>query len=264
MRELEIPAEIDADHRGRRQPEPHHGHQAIVANAIAQMLREGMAAIDLPLSTLHQAEGHAVGRILGLKEDPSLRPADQWPVDQWPADAAATLRCFVDGRPVVFAAVGEVKTHGDRAVLTMTLLQTPASKRARKAGRAPAGLQKWRLRRVSQFIEDRLADPITLGELATVAGLSPTYFGAQFRAATGLRPHEYVLRKRIQRAQQLLLETNDPVIEIALSVGFQTQAHFTRVFSRFVSDTPFQWRQRRLIEAQQDPDLMALERRQRR
>ena len=264
MRELEILAEIDADHGGRRQPEPHHGHQAIVANAIAQMLREGMAAIDLPLSTLHQAEGHqaeghVVGRILGLREDPRLRA-----IDQWSADAAATLRCFVDGRPVVFAAVGEVKTHGDRAVLTMTLLQTPASKGARKAGRAPAGLQKWRLRRVSQFIEDRLADPITLGELATVAGLSPTYFGAQFRAATGLRPHEYVLRKRIQRAQQLLLETNDPVIEIALSVGFQTQAHFTRVFSRFVSDTPFQWRQRRLVEAQQDPDLMALERRQRR
>jgi AraC-like DNA-binding protein len=212
-----------------------------VAHAIAQMLRDGRAEIDLPLSALHEAETRAIIRILRLREDPRLRVIDQWPVD-----SAAELSCFVDGRSVMFAAVGEVKASGDTAVLTVTLLQTSAGENAEDTGRSAAGLQKWRLKRVIKFIEERLAGPILLNDLAEAAGLSPTYFGAQFRAATGLRPHEYVLRRRVRRAQELLLVTNDPVVEIALSVGFQTQAHFTAVFSRFVGDPPAQWRRRRL------------------
>jgi AraC family transcriptional regulator len=68
------------------------------------------------------------------------------------------------------------------------------------------------------------------------------HFAAQFRLATGIRPHEFVLRRRVARSQQLLAETHATLVEIALSVGFQTQAHFTTVFKRFVGDTPRQWR----------------------
>lgn len=68
------------------------------------------------------------------------------------------------------------------------------------------------------------------------------HFAAQFRVATGMRPHEYLLRQRIERAQKMLVETRDSLVEIALGVGFQTQAHFTTVFRRFVGDTPYQWR----------------------
>jgi AraC-like DNA-binding protein len=68
------------------------------------------------------------------------------------------------------------------------------------------------------------------------------YFAAQFRAATGCRPHECVLRKRIERAQQLLLETSEPLVSIALAVGFQSQAHFSTVFKRFAGLSPYQWR----------------------
>ena len=218
---------------------PSHRHEPDVAHAIAQMLREGRAAIDLPLSVIHQAEARTAAQTLRLKQDPRLRA-----IDQWPADTSAELRYFAEGRAVTFAAVGEVRASGDTAVLTVTLLQTSPGRNAEDAGRAPTGLQKWRLKRVIEFIEERLSGPILLCELAEVAGLSTTYFGAQFRAATGLRPHEYILRKRVQRAQELLLGTDDPVIEIALSVGFQTHAHFTTVFGRFVGDTPSQWRQR--------------------
>ena len=106
----------------------------------------------------------------------------------------------------------------------------------------PTGLTKWRLKRVLTYIDEHICESITLATLAQVAGLSRMYFAAQFRAATGCRPHECVLRKRIERAQQLLLETSEPLVSIALGVGFQSQAHFSTVFKRFAGISPNQWR----------------------
>jgi AraC-like DNA-binding protein len=108
--------------------------------------------------------------------------------------------------------------------------------------RVVATLPKWRLMRVLRYIEANIAGRITLANLAATAGLSRMYFAKQFRASTGMRPHEFVLRKRIERAQQMLAETSDALVDIALSVGFQTQAHFTTVFKKFAGYTPYQFR----------------------
>jgi AraC-like DNA-binding protein len=107
---------------------------------------------------------------------------------------------------------------------------------------APTGLTKWRLKRVLTYIDEHIFESITLATLAQVAGLSRMYFAAQFRAATGCRPHECILRKRIELAQRLLLETSEPLVSIALAVGFQSQAHFSTVFKRFAGLSPHQWR----------------------
>lgn len=104
-------------------------------------------------------------------------------------------------------------------------------------------LARWRLRRAIDYVESRLAEPVSLAEIASVTGLTRMHFAAQFRAATGLRPHEYVLRRRIERAQEMLAGTHMPVVDIALSVGFQTQSHFTSVFKRFVGRPPCAWRE---------------------
>jgi AraC-like DNA-binding protein len=103
-------------------------------------------------------------------------------------------------------------------------------------------LQKWRLKRVVEYVDLHLSAKITLAELAAVAGLSRMHFASQFRAATNLRPHEFVLRRRVQRAGELLQNTTTPIVEIALAMGFQTQAHFTTIFKRFVGSTPNRWR----------------------
>lgn len=112
-----------------------------------------------------------------------------------------------------------------------------------QAKRRPVqALQKWRLRRVVEYIDDHLSAKITLSDLAAVAGLSRMHFASQFRVATNLRPHEFLLQERIKRAEALLQSTTTPIVEIALTVGFQTQAHFTTVFKRFVGETPQRWR----------------------
>jgi AraC family transcriptional regulator len=103
-------------------------------------------------------------------------------------------------------------------------------------------LQKWRLKRVVEYVDNYPSANITSSDLAVVAGLSRMHFASQFRQATGLRPHEFLLRRRIQRAEELLRNTTMPIVEIALSVGFGTQAHLTTVFKRFAGCTPGRWR----------------------
>jgi AraC family transcriptional regulator len=103
------------------------------------------------------------------------------------------------------------------------------------------GLPRWRLRRAIDYVESQLAEPINLGDIASATGLTRMHFAAEFRASTGLRPHEYLLRRRIERSQELLRSTNESLVNIALAVGFQTQSHFSSVFKRFVGQTPRVW-----------------------
>jgi AraC family transcriptional regulator len=109
--------------------------------------------------------------------------------------------------------------------------------------RRTSALSKWRLKRAVEFIETHLDSPVALADVAGAAGLSCMHFAAQFRAATGVRPHEFLLRRRIARAQTMLATTDVPIVELALTVGFSSQAHFTVVFKRLSGLTPLRWRQ---------------------
>ena len=78
---------------------------------------------------------------------------------------------------------------------------------------------------------------ITLSVLAKIAGLSRMHFAAQFRVATGYRPREYLLHQRIERAKSLLSNSETALAEVALTVGFSTQAHFSTVFKQITGET---------------------------
>lgn len=120
---------------------------------------------------------------------------------------------------------------------------------ASKPARARSGLVAWRLKRVLSFMEEHYWEPVTLADMARVAGLSRMHFAAQFRISTGAKPREYLLRMRVERAQKLIIESDEPLAQVALSVGFQTQAHFTTVFRRFSSTTPHRWRSEQMARA---------------
>ena len=92
------------------------------------------------------------------------------------------------------------------------------------------------------IVREHLHRNITLPELALAAGLSRMHFAKQFKAAMGLRPHEYVLGKRIELAKSLMLNPDVPLVDVAMSAGFQSQSHFTTVFRRLVGETPHRWR----------------------
>jgi AraC-like DNA-binding protein len=109
-------------------------------------------------------------------------------------------------------------------------------------GRRRTPLQKWRMKRVVEHVNAHLSCRITLADMSAAAGLTRMHFATQFRTATGMRPHDFVLRRRIDRAQELLRDPKLALVDVALSVGFQTQAHFTTVFKRFAGETPHRWR----------------------
>jgi AraC family transcriptional regulator len=118
-----------------------------------------------------------------------------------------------------------------------------------------SALPKWRLTRVVDYIELHMSGPITVEALATAAGLSRAHFTAQFRVATGCRPHDFILLRRVEAAKRLLLGTTGELISIALAVGFQTQAHFSDVFKRLVGQSPGRWRRARLAESTKGENL---------
>jgi AraC-like DNA-binding protein len=103
-------------------------------------------------------------------------------------------------------------------------------------------LPNWRLQRVDSYVKSHLSESITLLDMANAAGLSPMHFAAQFRAATSYRPHHYLLLCRLERAKELMTDVSRSMLDIALEVGFQTQAHFTTVFKRLTGKTPSVWR----------------------
>ncbi|HEX8533406.1 MAG TPA: AraC family transcriptional regulator [Allosphingosinicella sp.] len=139
--------------------------------------------------------------------------------------------------PDIGADVARIYADGLCGAILARLLDVYSNGRRRGQDEA-AGLIKWRLTRTYEFVHAHLAETVRLEDLAAAAGLSRMHFAAQFRAATGLRPHEYLLRSRVERAQDLLRRSGMPLAEVALSVGFQTQAHFTTVFRRFTGLTP--------------------------
>ncbi|MBR1119944.1 helix-turn-helix transcriptional regulator [Bradyrhizobium lablabi] len=165
------------------------------------------------------------------------------PVIQRLSDALAAAEAARDPHSAICADALRL------AILTRQFSQADAGAGEASTGRNVRSLQKWRLKRVMQYIDERLGGKITLQDLAEVAGLSRMHFAAQFRAAMGMRPHEYLLKRRIERAEELLKRAEVSLVEIALTVGFQTQAHFTTVFKRFAGDTPYQWRSAYLTQS---------------
>lgn len=104
------------------------------------------------------------------------------------------------------------------------------------------GLSKSQLRRVNEHIDDRLCDDLRLGDLAALIGMSEFHFSRQFKRTTGLAPHQYLVRRRVERAKRLLRETDMPVAEVALNSGFAHQSHLSNWFRRAVRTSPARYR----------------------
>ncbi len=104
------------------------------------------------------------------------------------------------------------------------------------------GLAEWQLKRARDMIASRLDGNVTITEIAAACGLTPSYFAKQFARATGMTPHRWLLRMRVDRGRQLLLEGRLTIADIAIACGFADQSHFTRVFSREVGTAPKAWR----------------------
>jgi AraC family transcriptional regulator len=108
------------------------------------------------------------------------------------------------------------------------------------------GLSPWQLRRARALLDARLDATVRIADLASACGLSASYFVQAFKKSTGMTPHRWLLRRRVEKAKALLRDRERPPADIALACGFANQSHFTRVFGAVAGCPPGEWRRRSL------------------
>src|SRR5579864_2410284 len=105
------------------------------------------------------------------------------------------------------------------------------------------GLGFARLRRIKELVDAKLEDELSLDEMAQSVGLSTAHFARMFRKSTGETPHQFVLRKRLDRAKAMLRAPDARILDVALACGFKTQQHFAQVFRDVCGISPTGYRQ---------------------
>jgi AraC family transcriptional regulator len=105
---------------------------------------------------------------------------------------------------------------------------------------ARGGLAGWQRKRVLEFIEEHLADTISLSTLSALAQLSPYHFARAFKQALGMPPHRYHMNRRVERAKALLADRS--VTEVALAVGYAETSSFSSGFRRVTGMSPTEFR----------------------
>jgi AraC family transcriptional regulator len=140
----------------------------------------------------------------------------------------AELKCGGLGQRLMVDAV--------RSQLSVHLLRHYAKVRLRDD--SGAVLMPAQRKRVIELIETRLAENISLDELADAAGMSPFHFARRFKAECGIAPDSYVIRARVSKAQEMLRHRKVAQKVIALECGFSDQSHFCRTFRKIVGISP--------------------------
>src|SRR6266404_730240 len=130
----------------------------------------------------------------------------------------------------------------DSLVLALTIRFLFLGQRQPTRSCRTATLPQQHLFRVQEFIESRLEADLTLQELASEVGYSRSHFLRMFHVTTGMTPHRYVLKRRVERARQQLEQVEQSIAEVAFRCGFSSQAHLTLAFRKEFGITPAEYR----------------------
>jgi AraC family transcriptional regulator len=148
----------------------------------------------------------------------------------------------IDAERSTDAPGGRLLTESLGNVLAVQLIRRALGDK-RRTDHPRGGLPRRKLRAAIEYIEHHLNSDVSLDALAAVAHLSAYHFARQFKASTGLPPHQYMITRRIERAKELIRGKDDiSLAEVAARVGFWDQGHFTRHFKRVVGVTPKRFR----------------------
>ena len=121
--------------------------------------------------------------------------------------------------------------------------------------RAGGGLASWQARRLALFVDARLDRPIRLKELAEVSKLSTAYFCRAFKRTFNETPHSYIVRRRLNKAETLMLTSDFALSDIAARCGFADQAHLCKLFRQQYARSPAAWRRERTEVSSRRPKI---------
>jgi|SRR5271163_2833184 len=125
-----------------------------------------------------------------------------------------------------------------------SLLRVEIDRRANEdeSDRGGGGLAGWQIRRLMVFVDARLEKPIRLRELSEICKLSTAYFCRAFKRTFNETPHSYVVRRRLAKAETLMLTSDLLLSDIAFRCGFTDQAHLCKLFRQQYGGSPAAWR----------------------
>lgn len=243
------------------------GHQPYDIGGQRFILLGGEGAV-IPPDTPHSSDGHPSypGKRFWLQLRLPEKPKATWlglspeeaaplvnmlrspanPYSRWPADFAQRAAGLFDlfDRPASPTRTAMLRTRLLSLLFDLLDLNVPDA--------APA--YQRRVRKAIGWAESQAANAPTLEELAAVAGLSVSSFKRVFREVAGIPPHAYILRKRIDRAQNLLRKSEGTVTEIAFKCGFPSSQYFATVFKRMTGLTPNDVLRNRIVPQPSDAD----------
>jgi AraC-like DNA-binding protein len=162
------------------------------------------------------------------------------------AELVEGVRALAGGSRYFCAAVSAMQwqaVNADKLNPLHAARTAPAEPNSER-NQARGGLAPGARRRVLAHIEAHFAEKIELCDLAALAGLSECHFSRAFKQSLGVPPHRYLMRRRVAAAAALIEQTDRPLSDISLEVGFADQSHFTRVFVELTDETPRAYRRR--------------------
>lgn len=101
----------------------------------------------------------------------------------------------------------------------------------------------FRLHKIMNAVLANPEDEHNLEQMSAVAGITPSHFCRVFKKATGISPHQYVMKARLDRAQQMLVQTDLSLAALSEALGFTSQSHFSRAFRAYSGKSPSDYRQ---------------------
>ncbi|MBQ7565937.1 MAG: helix-turn-helix transcriptional regulator [Oscillospiraceae bacterium] len=206
--------------------------------------RTGMLILAKPGAKRYSEMHFRCGYVHFTTEDPALRAQlDTLPDVVYSADPTACLSEFRELLRLTPAEspIDALRFDGAFCRYLAAMIEHMTRDGRRSAG---AGIVRYRaaLEKSAAWLTEHLGEPVSLSQAAAQANLSPSYYHKLFTALYGVSPGEYLLRRRIEKAKLLLLESDGTLTEIAESCGFSSQSYFGKQFRRAVGVTPARYR----------------------
>ncbi len=212
------------------------------AGARADIEVDGLASPDGHFAFLQFYANPNVFEHLGLNGRPALRRPGAGEVDPWLLAIASRL-AGIDGEdPPDETEAGHLAMS---ALARVSAKYTERPNACDRAGYVKGGLAGWQIKRALEALNADLSRSPSVAELAALCQLSPFHFSRAFRQSLGRPPHTYLIERRLEAAARLLIETRQPVTEIALALGYAETGHLSRAFRRMHGVGPAEFRRRR-------------------
>jgi AraC family transcriptional regulator len=193
--------------------------------------------VGLPFLTAHIGESKKVDSQAGEIIAVATNPADH---------GGSWIQSVIGLLDVATQQLQSSKEAAQSAIEQATsLLQERMRTHSREGARALGGLLVWQVRKVREYVDAHIAGRMLVLDLSAVVNLSEAHFARSFKRTFGLSPHAFVLRRRLELAARLMLESTESLTDIALRCGFTDQAHLCKHFKRSMEETPAAWRRAR-------------------